>query len=305
DVIHIGARLYHYPTARFLSADPLGHASDMSLYSYANNDPVNGVDPSGRFFESMGANEAFGNAPTGSTAVFANQLNKEFEVVVNAFIETQKNVVLYGVGVLAGGSTMSSVPFSQAGVKAAMSYAGAGASVNVAITGAKDIAGGDMGWKDYTSSAVSGAMSGLTYMVTRNPGLSSAAGAYNQNTSSSLLTGESIDPIRLTLETGLSYGLGMRLSYLNTNPFTSLVGGTGGVQAVANRATTMTMNEAWTNMSAITATKIGANYFTSEISSGAIENIVLDMFNHGYSSLSSNSSPSVFNNTTSSFGNHK
>ncbi|MCS7062616.1 MAG: DUF2235 domain-containing protein, partial [Methylacidiphilales bacterium] len=48
DVIHMGARLYHYSTACFLAADPLGHASDMSLYRYANNDPVNGVDPSGR-----------------------------------------------------------------------------------------------------------------------------------------------------------------------------------------------------------------------------------------------------------------
>ncbi|MCS7064563.1 MAG: hypothetical protein NZM04_11110, partial [Methylacidiphilales bacterium] len=32
DVIHMGARLYHYSTACFLAADPLGHASDMSLY---------------------------------------------------------------------------------------------------------------------------------------------------------------------------------------------------------------------------------------------------------------------------------
>ncbi|MCS7063982.1 MAG: hypothetical protein NZM04_08090 [Methylacidiphilales bacterium] len=34
-------------TGGFLSADPLGHASDMSLYSYANGDPINFVDPTG------------------------------------------------------------------------------------------------------------------------------------------------------------------------------------------------------------------------------------------------------------------
>ncbi|MCS7064568.1 MAG: hypothetical protein NZM04_11135, partial [Methylacidiphilales bacterium] len=33
---------------RFLAADPLGHGSDMSLYGYANGDPVNYIDPTGR-----------------------------------------------------------------------------------------------------------------------------------------------------------------------------------------------------------------------------------------------------------------
>ena len=33
---------------RFISPDPLGHAASMSLYDYANGDPVNFVDPTGR-----------------------------------------------------------------------------------------------------------------------------------------------------------------------------------------------------------------------------------------------------------------
>ncbi len=37
------------PTAgRFLAPDPMGHASDMSLYGFCNGDPINKVDPDGR-----------------------------------------------------------------------------------------------------------------------------------------------------------------------------------------------------------------------------------------------------------------
>ena len=32
----------------FISPDPLGHEASMDLYSYANGDPVNFVDPTGR-----------------------------------------------------------------------------------------------------------------------------------------------------------------------------------------------------------------------------------------------------------------
>ena len=48
----IGYRGCGYKTAlgrgEFLSPDPLGHAACMDLYSYANNDPVNNLDPDGR-----------------------------------------------------------------------------------------------------------------------------------------------------------------------------------------------------------------------------------------------------------------
>jgi RHS repeat-associated protein len=45
---YLGARYYEPTSGRFLSPDPLGHGSDMSLYAFANGDPVNGFDPDGR-----------------------------------------------------------------------------------------------------------------------------------------------------------------------------------------------------------------------------------------------------------------
>ena len=46
---YMGARYYDPLSGRFLSADPMGHDSSMSLYDYCNGDPVNGLDPDGRF----------------------------------------------------------------------------------------------------------------------------------------------------------------------------------------------------------------------------------------------------------------
>jgi RHS repeat-associated protein len=45
---HMGDRLYDPIGGRFLSPDPYGHAASMDLYNYANGDPVNFVDPTGR-----------------------------------------------------------------------------------------------------------------------------------------------------------------------------------------------------------------------------------------------------------------
>ncbi|MBI5396095.1 MAG: RHS repeat-associated core domain-containing protein [Verrucomicrobia bacterium] len=49
---------YYDPVAgRFLSPDPLGHEASMDLYSYANGDPVNFMDPDGRFGKNAAASQ--------------------------------------------------------------------------------------------------------------------------------------------------------------------------------------------------------------------------------------------------------
>jgi len=48
---YMGARYYDPQSGRFISPDPLGHSSSLSLYDYCNGDPVNGLDPDGRCVE--------------------------------------------------------------------------------------------------------------------------------------------------------------------------------------------------------------------------------------------------------------
>lgn len=47
-LVYMGARYYDPGTGRFLSPDPLGHGSSASLYTYADGDPVNRLDPDGQ-----------------------------------------------------------------------------------------------------------------------------------------------------------------------------------------------------------------------------------------------------------------
>ncbi|MCS7064569.1 MAG: RHS repeat-associated core domain-containing protein [Methylacidiphilales bacterium] len=101
DVIHMGARLYHYPTGRFLQADPLGHASDMSLYSYANNDPVNAIDPTGRHSSGLtsgisGFNSTqMGNSMQNTISVISGGINTN-----RGGWETNNSILIFGSQVL-------------------------------------------------------------------------------------------------------------------------------------------------------------------------------------------------------------
>ncbi len=49
------ARYYHPATGRFISEDPLGFSAGPNFYSYANNNPINGNDPSGQCPMCIGA----------------------------------------------------------------------------------------------------------------------------------------------------------------------------------------------------------------------------------------------------------
>jgi hypothetical protein len=67
----MGACYYNVTEGRFISPDALGHAASMDLYSFANGDPVNFVDPTGR------------GAVQGNPAITVNPLGKIRERIID------------------------------------------------------------------------------------------------------------------------------------------------------------------------------------------------------------------------------
>lgn len=60
----IGFRNYASTVGRWLSPDPVGHETSMSLYDYANGDPINAIDPLGLWSVTISAAYGYGGSLT-------------------------------------------------------------------------------------------------------------------------------------------------------------------------------------------------------------------------------------------------
>jgi RHS repeat-associated protein len=141
----LGARYYEPTSGRFLSPDPAGHAASMSLYDYANGDPVNQFDPDGRLSRgawSFGQQEQIRQSLVESSlGAWQGQqiVQRENERFWNQTLAGQALRMVPGFSTLAAYQTSGGqAAFVDAGLNLAMlplSFVGTGARVGVGSVG--------------------------------------------------------------------------------------------------------------------------------------------------------------------------
>ena len=87
----MNARYYDPSMGRFLSEDPLGLAGgDLTLYSYAGNNPVVFVDPSGLCASSGGTNRSASLFVEGPSVTFSGKSDLLFNMYASEPMQTDK-----------------------------------------------------------------------------------------------------------------------------------------------------------------------------------------------------------------------
>jgi RHS repeat-associated protein len=143
----IGKRYYSPEGGRFISADPLGHAATPDLYSFAGGDPINKIDPDGRFNVSAFQNQNnLWSAPQGFNQWRQIQRDDRFRQQYEAKwarddARAQFSSRMYQLGnTWAGQAVRSFVPFAESAYQ--LSQGNVGAAVGYALVDAASFGAG-------------------------------------------------------------------------------------------------------------------------------------------------------------------
>ncbi len=207
--IWMGARYYEARSGRFLSADPLGHASSMSLYDYANGDPLNGLDPDGRF---PGAPNDPLNDPLSAmmqqVQLAQHGISIEQQMQIAKIANQQEmNVVVPAIGIVGAvflAPEVGALTTTSAGLKLLGIGAGVGATSGVGATALSDWWKGSLSSpQTYFSNGVGGAFGGITTVATGSPVAGGAVNGYASSFLDDLTNGKELNANRIAFNTGL------------------------------------------------------------------------------------------------------